>query len=187
MMKYVVCGTSVEDVEAGVKAMKMAIASGATCGVGGSTMAEVEKSLDAMKQMMGGATAPTPKVCSCSCPRSVSGREALKAIENAKSCKATAGSNVTIHDLILGNGNVFICEDEDEDEEDIGFCDGYMGFSVDGEELSDLCDTPEEAMAETIGGAIDRGYSLGDIGIYAVRVYDNGTVETVATIHRPIN
>ena len=68
MMKYVVCGTSVEDVEAGVKAMKMAIANGATCGVGGSTMAEVEKGLDAMKQMVEGNT-PTEDVCShCPCP-----------------------------------------------------------------------------------------------------------------------
>lgn len=81
MMKYVVCGTSVEDVEAGVKAMKMAIASGATCGVGGNTMAEVEKNLDAMKQMV---TAPTPEACSCSCSRSVSGREVRKMIEEAK-------------------------------------------------------------------------------------------------------
>lgn len=71
MMKYVVCGTSVEDVEAGVQAMKMAIASGATCGVGGSSMAEVEKNLGAMKQMASGVTAPTPKAClhpSCDCP-----------------------------------------------------------------------------------------------------------------------
>ena len=61
MMKYVVCGTSVEDVEAGVQAMKMAIASGATCGVGGSTMAEVEKNLGAMKQMVGGVAPTDPK------------------------------------------------------------------------------------------------------------------------------
>lgn len=70
MMKYVVCGTSVEDVEAGVKAMKMAIANGATCGVGGDTMAEVEKGLDTMKQMVGG-NVPTIKDClhpSCDCP-----------------------------------------------------------------------------------------------------------------------
>ena len=69
MMKYVVCGSSVEDVEAGVQAMKMAIANGATCGVGGSTMAEAEKGLEAMKQMIGDVTAP--KGClhsSCNCP-----------------------------------------------------------------------------------------------------------------------
>lgn len=84
MMKYVVCGTSVEDVEAGVQAMKMAIASGATCGVGGNTMAEVEKSLDAMKQMVGGVAPTAPKTCSCSCSRSVSGREVRKMIEEAK-------------------------------------------------------------------------------------------------------
>ena len=68
MMKYVVCGTSVEDVEEGVKAMKMAIANGATCGVGGSTMAEVEKGLDAMKQMVEG-NAPITEGCPhCPCP-----------------------------------------------------------------------------------------------------------------------
>ena len=70
MMKYVVCGNSVEDVEAGVQAMKVAIASGASCGVGGSSVAEVEKNLEAMKQMVGGI-APTPKNClhpSCDCP-----------------------------------------------------------------------------------------------------------------------
>lgn len=101
MMKYVVCGTSVEDVEAGVQAMKMAIASGATCGVGGNTMAEVEKNLDAMKQMVGGV-APSQMGRDCLrspngyCPycegeedtgsysRSVSGREVRRMIEEAK-------------------------------------------------------------------------------------------------------
>jgi hypothetical protein len=70
MMKYVVCGNSVEDVQNGVEALKMAVASGATCGVGGSTMAEVEQGLEAMKQMIGDV-APTPKAClhpSCDCP-----------------------------------------------------------------------------------------------------------------------
>lgn len=68
MMKYVVCGTSVEDVEAGVKAMKTAIANGATCGVGGSTMAEVEKGLDAMKQMVEGNTLAMDDCPHCPCP-----------------------------------------------------------------------------------------------------------------------
>ena len=67
MMKYVVCGTSVEDVEAGIKAMKMAIANGATCGVGGSTMAEAEKGLEAMKQMVKGNVPTAPKTCPCPC------------------------------------------------------------------------------------------------------------------------
>ena len=52
MMKYVVCGSSVEDVQNGVEAMKMAIANGATCGVGGSTMAEVEQALTEMRKML---------------------------------------------------------------------------------------------------------------------------------------
>lgn len=83
MMKYVVCGTNVEDVENGVQAMKLAMASGATCGVGGSTMAEVEQGLEAMKQIVGGYSTPTPKACSRSC--SVSGREALNMIEDVES------------------------------------------------------------------------------------------------------
>ena len=70
MMKYVVCGTSVEDVEAGIKAMKMAIANGATCGVGGSTMAEAEKGLEAMKQMVKGNVSIIGDCLhpSCDCP-----------------------------------------------------------------------------------------------------------------------
>ena len=174
MMKYVVCGTSVEDVEAGVKAMKMAIANGATCGVGGSTMAEVEQSLDAMNQMIGGVA---PSQMGRDCLRSPNGY--------CPYCKdeATVGDNVTIHDLILGKADVFICENEDEDEEDIGFCDGYMALSEIGEELSGLCDSPEEAMAD----AISEGYDLDEIGIYAVRVYDDEGVEVTATIHRPLN
>ena len=152
MMKYVVCGSSVEDVEAGVQAMKLAIASGARCGVGGSTMAEVEKNLDAMKQMVGGNAVPSHPSYDCgNCPSPCSG----------------------------------CCECEDEDE-DIGYEEGYMALTNDGEELSDLCDSPEEAMAEGIGKVIEEGRSLGDIGIYEVRVYDDECVEVIDTIHRPI-
>ena len=52
MMKYVVCGSSVEDVQNGVEAMKLAMASGARCGVGGNSMAEVEKALSEMREML---------------------------------------------------------------------------------------------------------------------------------------
>ena len=152
MMKYVVCGTSVEDVEAGVQAMKMAIASGARCGIGGSTMAEVEKNLGAMKQMVGGNAVPSHLSCDCgNCPSPCSG----------------------------------CCECEDEDDYP-DYEEGYMALTDDGEELSDLCDTPEEAMAEGMGRVIEEGYSLGDIGIYEVRVYDDDSVGVIATIHHPI-
>jgi hypothetical protein len=147
MMKYVVCGSSVEDVEAGVEALKMAVASGATCGVGGSTMAEVEQGMAQLRQM------------GVNIDPSQMGRDCLRS----------------------PNGCCPYCKDEDEDEE-IGFCDGYMALSEIGEELSGLCDTPGEAMVDAIG----EGYDLGEIGIYAVRVYDDDTVETTATIHRPI-
>ena len=148
MMKYVVCGSSVEDVEAGVEAMKMAIASGARCGVGGSTMAEVEKNLDAMKQMVGGNAVPSHLSCDCgNCPSPCSG----------------------------------CCECEDEDDYP-DYEEGYMALTNDGEELSDLCDSPEEAMAE----AISNGYDLDEIGIYEVRVYDDDSIEVIDTIHRPI-
>lgn len=153
MMKYVVCGTSVEDVEAGVKAMKMAIANGATCGVGGSTMAEVEKGLDAMKQMVGGCTVPCPKTDS----RSISGKEILKMIEEVYS------------------------EDED-DEDEADYSEGYMAMTEDYDEISSRWDTPEEAMSD----ALNEGYDLDEIGIYKVRVYDDDSVEVMDTIHRPI-
>jgi hypothetical protein len=146
MMKYVVCGNSVEDVQNGVEALKMAVASGATCGVGGSTMAEVEQGLEAMREM--GANV-VPSQMGGVCLRSPSGH-----------CP--------------------YCEDEDEDEE-ADYCEGYMALSEDGEELSGLCDSPEEAMAE----AIETGCKLGEIGIYEVNLYDDDTVEVTATIHHP--
>ena len=153
MMKYVVCGTSVEDVEAGVNAMKMAIANGATCGIGGSTMAEVEKNLDAMKKMVGDCVAPCPKTDS----RSISGKEILKMIEEVYS------------------------EDED-DEDEADYCEGYMAMSDHYGEMSCRWDTPEEAMSD----ALNEGYDLDEIGIYKVRVYDDDSVEVMDTIHRPI-
>lgn len=156
MMKYVVCGTSVEDVEAGVNAMKMAITNGATCGVGGSTMAEVEKGLDAMKQMVDGCPAP----CSETNSRSISGKEILKMIEEVYS------------------------EDEDEDDEDeqLNYREGYMALTEDYDEISGLWDSPEDAMSDAIG----EGYNLDEIGIYKVRVYDDDSVEVMDTIHCPI-
>lgn len=149
MMKYVVCGTSVEDVEAGVDAMKMATANGATCGVGGSTMVEVEKGLDAMRQMVGGCPAPCPKTDS----RSISGKEILKMIEEVYSEDE--------------------CDEEDEDE--VSYREGYMALTEDYDEISDLCDSPENAMSD----ALYDGYSLDEIEIHKVRVYDDNSIDVI--------
>ena len=121
MMKYVVCGTSVEDVEAGVKAMKMAIESGATCGVGGSTMEEVEKNLNAMKQMVEDNIPTTDGCPHCPCPY----------CDYEDEDEDTSGY-----------------EDEDEDEAD--YCEGYMAMTEDYDEISGLWDSPEDAMSDAI-------------------------------------
>ena len=146
MMKYVVCGTSVEDVEAGVKAMKMAIESGATCGVGGSTMEEVEKNLNAMKQMVEDNIPTTDGCPHCPCPY----------CDYEDEDEDTSGY-----------------EDEDEDEAD--YCEGYMAMTEDHDEISDIWDSPEDAMLD----ALNEGYNLDEIGIYKVRVYDDNSVEVI--------
>ena len=51
----VVCGNSIEEIEQNLAMVKMAVASGAPCGVGGATMADVEKAL----HMMGNMGLPT--------------------------------------------------------------------------------------------------------------------------------
>lgn len=59
-MKYgmmYVCGNSIEELEQSLQAMKMAMATGATMGCGGSSIAEVERGI----AMMGG-TLPTTEV-----------------------------------------------------------------------------------------------------------------------------
>ena len=126
MMKYVVCGTSVEDVEAGVKAMEMAIESGATCGVGGSTMEEVEKNLDAMKQMVEG-NAPNMQGCPhCPCPY----------------CDYEDEDEDT-------------SDYEDEDENEADYCEGYMALTEDYDEISGLWDSPEDAMSDALNEGYD--------------------------------
>lgn len=127
MMKYVVCGASVEDVEAGVNAMKMAITNGATCGVGGSTMAEVEKGLDALKQMVDGCPAPYSETNS----RSISGKELRKMIEEAYS------------------------EDAEDEDEQLNYCEGYMAMSDDYGEMSCRWDSPEDAMSDALNEGYD--------------------------------
>ena len=62
-MKYgmmYVCGNSVEELEQSLQAMKMAMATGATMGCGGSSIAEVERGV----AMMGGHV---PCGCDCNC------------------------------------------------------------------------------------------------------------------------
>ena len=66
MKKYgmmMVCGNSVEELEQSVAAMKMAMATGATMGCGGSTLAEIEKGV----AMLGGNCHTAHHHCGCGC------------------------------------------------------------------------------------------------------------------------
>lgn len=68
MYKYgmmMVCGNSIEELENSLAMLKMAVATGATMGCGGSTIADVEKGV----AMMGGVlpTATEPTCCGCGC------------------------------------------------------------------------------------------------------------------------
>ena len=47
----IICGNSIEEIEQNLEMVKMAVASGAPCGVGGATMADVEKALRMMGHM----------------------------------------------------------------------------------------------------------------------------------------
>lgn len=47
----IICGNSIEEIEQNLEMVKMAVASGAPCGVGGATMADVEKALRMMEHM----------------------------------------------------------------------------------------------------------------------------------------
>lgn len=48
----VICGNSVRELEEGLDALKQTLRAGATCGVGGSSLEDVEKGLTLMKKMM---------------------------------------------------------------------------------------------------------------------------------------
>ena len=48
----VICGNSVRELEEGLDALKQTLRAGATCGVGGSSLTEVEKGMTLMKKMM---------------------------------------------------------------------------------------------------------------------------------------
>ena len=62
----VVCGNSIEDLENGVQAMKQALAAGAACGIGGTSLEEVEAGLR-MARALTGATPNRPHKCNCDC------------------------------------------------------------------------------------------------------------------------
>lgn len=62
----VVCGNSIEDLENGVQAMKQALAAGAACGIGGTSLEEVEAGLK-MAKALTGATPSRPHKCNCDC------------------------------------------------------------------------------------------------------------------------
>lgn len=47
----IICGNSIEEIEQNLHMAKMAVASGMPCGVGGATMADVEKALRMMEHM----------------------------------------------------------------------------------------------------------------------------------------
>ena len=47
----IICGNSIEEIEQNLHMAKMAVASGAPCGVGGATMADVEEALRMMGHM----------------------------------------------------------------------------------------------------------------------------------------
>lgn len=47
----VICGNSVEELEEGLDALKQTLRAGATCGVGGSSLEDVEMGLAMLKDM----------------------------------------------------------------------------------------------------------------------------------------
>ena len=63
----IICGKTIAEVEHNLEMVKMAIASGANVGVGGATIADVEKALEMGVAMMGGAVPNTPPCCGCNC------------------------------------------------------------------------------------------------------------------------
>lgn len=46
---FVICGNSIEELERELEAMKMVVASGKTCGIGGSSIEEVEQAMEMME------------------------------------------------------------------------------------------------------------------------------------------
>lgn len=55
MMKkgmFVICGNSIEELERDLEAMKMVVASGKICGIGGSSIEEVEQAMEMMEDFL---------------------------------------------------------------------------------------------------------------------------------------
>ena len=67
MGMMMVCGNSVEELENELAMLKMAVATGATMGCGGATLADVEKGVAMMGGVLPTATEPTCCGCSCTC------------------------------------------------------------------------------------------------------------------------
>lgn len=66
----IICGQTIAEVEKDLEMAKMAVASGAPMGIGGATMADVEKAMAMLKRECGGITNPNyvaPKPCTCGC------------------------------------------------------------------------------------------------------------------------
>ena len=153
MMKYVVCGNSVEDVANGVEAMKRAIAGGATCGVGGSALAEVEQGLAEMRSYL-------------------EMRNNVAEVEerlNAIQCNC-------LHPSCDCPCPYCECKDEDENL----YEEGYMVSYRNGDYISyNVCGTPEEAMQF----ALAEGYGLDEIDIYHVRAYDEDDIQILERVY----
>lgn len=48
----VICGNSIEELEEGLDTLKQTLRAGATCGIGGSSLEDVERGMALMKKMM---------------------------------------------------------------------------------------------------------------------------------------
>ena len=96
-----VCGNSIEELEQSVAAMKMAMATGATMGCGGSSLAEIEMGMEMLRD-----TVPTPLPLLNPCPT-------LKpAPKTVPGTEERVGELERLVDLVLGYLNGEIDEDE---------------------------------------------------------------------------
>ena len=67
MGMMMVCGNSIEELENDLAMLKMAVATGATMGCGGATLADVEKGVAMMGGNLPTTTEPTCCDCNCTC------------------------------------------------------------------------------------------------------------------------
>jgi TATA-box binding protein (TBP) (component of TFIID and TFIIIB) len=49
---FVICGNSIEELERDLEAMKMVVASGKICGIGGGSIEEVEQAMEMMEDFL---------------------------------------------------------------------------------------------------------------------------------------